>query len=85
MLSTKISKFVNGIMKSSYQAIKFLLSIVRNDVRATTGSNLRSTQRHTGVQVRPGTTKESAVKNFRIYPVPRHVPSVHADLGILSP
>ena len=32
---------------------------------------MRSIQRHTGVQVWPEITKESAVKKFRMYPVPR--------------
>ena len=71
MLSARFIKFVNGIMKSNKPAIKFLLSVMMNDVRSTTGSNMRSIQRHTGVQVLPGTTKVSAIKNFRMHPVPR--------------
>ena len=70
MLSARFIKFVNGIMKSSKPAIKFLLSVMMNDVRSTTGSNMRSIQRHTGVQVWPEITKELAVKKFRMYPVP---------------
>ena len=70
MLFARFVKFVDGITRCNKPAVKFLLSTVMQDVRSITGSNLRSIQRYTGIQVRPGLTRASAIKKFRMFPVP---------------
>ena len=70
MLYSRFIKFVNAIAKSNKPAIKFLLATVCDDVRSITGSNLRSIQRHTGIQVRIGVTKSTALKKIRLNNVP---------------
>ena len=70
MLCSRFIKFVNAIAKSNKPAIKFLLATVCDDVRSITGSNLRSIQRHTGIQVRIGVTKSTALKKIRLHNVP---------------
>ena len=86
MLFTRFIKFVNAITKSEKPALKFLLSIAASDVRSLTGSNFRSIQLCTGIQVRPGITQAGTVRKFTLFKVPDgqewKVPLLHSLLSV---
>lgn len=86
VLFARFVKFVNAILKSAKPAVKFLLSLATSDVRSLTGSNLRSIQVTTGVQVTPGVTQAATIKKHKMFPVPHgqlwKVPLLHSLLAV---
>ena len=88
MLLKRFLKFVNSIMKTNKPSLKFLLATVATDARSVTGSNLRSILLNTGVQVVPGHTLVSSIKNRKLQEVPVgeewKVPLIHSLLEIRS-
>ena len=64
----------------------FLLATVKEDVRSTTGANLRCIMKNFGVQVVPGSTPGSVLKATRVHKVPDgdewKVPLLHSLLKI---
>ena len=88
MLLKRFMKFVSSLLKTKRPFLKFLLSTVAADVRSVTGSNLRSIQLNTGVQVTPGQTTVSSIKKKVLHEVPVgeewRVPLIHSLLEIRS-
>ena len=88
MLFGRFVKFLNSILKSRKPALKFLLSLSASDVRSQTGSNLRSIQVQTGLQVTPGVSKAAPIKKYRMFPVPDgqmwKIPLLHSLLSVRS-
>ena len=88
MLLKRFMKFVSSMLKTKKPFLKFLLSTVAADVRSVTGSNLRSIQLNTGVQVTPGQTLVSSIKKKVLQEVPVgeewKVPLFHSLLEIRS-
>ena len=86
MLLSRFVKFTNSIMKTNKPSIKFLLATVKEDVRSTTGANLRCIMKNFGVQVVPGSTPGSVLKATRVHKVPDgdewKVPLLHSLLKI---
>ena len=86
MLLSRFIKFTNSIMKTNKPSIKYLLSIVKEDVRSSTGSNLRSILKNFGVQVVPGFTSDYVIKGQLVHKVPEgeewKIPLLHNILRV---
>ena len=65
-------RFVNSILKSHKPQVKALLHRSINDVRSTTGGNLRDILINTGVKVFPGVTIANQVSKYMVYKIPEN-------------
>ena len=72
MIYKRFIKFLSSINKNRRASLKALLKISMNNVRSTTGSNLRSILLDTGVHVIPGVTKSSELKSYSVYEIPEN-------------
>ena len=81
-------KFLQSIMSSKRQSLKFLLNSVCDDVRSLTGGNLRKIKTVTGISVMPGTTSPGQFGNCRVYEAPEgdewKLPLLHSLLEVRS-
>ena len=86
MLFSRFVKFLNAIKKSTKPALKYLLSVSASDVRSLTGSNMRSIQKNTGIQVTPGVTHAAMVKKKPLFKPPEEqmwkIPLLHSLLAV---
>ena len=81
-------KFLQSIVSSYRQSLKFLLNCVCDDVRSLTGANLRKIKNVTGINVTPGITSQVQFNNCWVYEVPEgdewKLPLLHSLLEIRS-
>ena len=67
---SKYIKFVNNLHKNKRQSIKSLLRIVQDNVKSTTGGNLRKIFLDTGIKVVPGVTSKFQMRDHQVYKTP---------------
>ena len=64
---SKYIKFINNLVNNKRDSIKSLLKIVQDNVRSTTGGNLRKILLDTGMLIVPGVSNRFELRNFRVY------------------
>ena len=63
-------KFVNTLVNSSRDCVRFLFKYVCGDVRSQVGGNLAKIRNDTGLLVTPGHTSPDVLRNYRVYSAP---------------
>ena len=67
MIFSRFLKYLKSIALNKRPALRCLYSVIKNDMRSPTGSNIRSILRET--QVDPRSMDTHALKGWRVYPL----------------
>ena len=66
MIFSRFIKYMKSIARNKRPSIRCLYNIIKNDVKSTTGSNIRTVMLET--QVDPRSLDIYALKKWRVYP-----------------
>ena len=66
MLVSRFLKYIKSIARNKREALRSLYNVIKDDVRSTTGSNIRTIMLETGVD--PRSLDTHALKGWRVYP-----------------
>ena len=70
IIYSRYIKFVNSLVSTERQCVRFLYKYVCGDVRSQVGANMRRIQLDTNVPVIPGVTRPADLRNYRVYNIP---------------